>query len=257
MTRQTTVQKVESIRKGSVRVLVGNDFATLVDIGALRNPVFNSLVENQSIDFDNAASLKKFVKGLRVQATFDLCEINFTNLNVLDSGIMNLTVVAGTPTAVTGEAKGTGWTVGLPIKLNNKNGANTVVTSIVVKANGTPLTLSTNYQVYVGNGTNGELGATYIVPVTANALAITVDYSYTPNASRKVTFNDAGNKVLKAMRIMNTDENGKIFKIDITNGTNFSPISVSFAGDEADDVAVLPIDFQGDLVEWLDEQSLS
>ena len=56
------------------------------------------------------------------------------------------------------------------------------------------------------------------------------------------------------MRLINVDENGKEFRMDITNGTNFAPISVDFAGDEEDDVAVLPIDFQGEIVEWVDEQ---
>jgi hypothetical protein len=42
--------------------------------------------------------------------------------------------VAGTPVVITAEAKGTGWVVGKPIRLNNKNGANTVVASITIKA---------------------------------------------------------------------------------------------------------------------------
>ena len=256
MSKQTTIQVATSIRKGSVRVLVGNSFASLVDVGAMRNPVITMLNENQAVKFDNVADLNKFVNGKRIKMAFDLAEINFDNMAILDGGILNLTTVAGVATPVVGEAKGTGWVVGKPIKLNNKNGANTVVASIVVKANGTPLTLTTNYNVYVADGTNGENGYTYITPVTANALAITVDYSYTPNASKKITFNDSGNKTLKFMRIINTDEAGKTFKVDIENGTNFAPISIDFATDVQDDVAILPIDFQGDVVEWVDEQAI-
>jgi uncharacterized protein YuzE len=43
------------------------------------------------------------------------------------------------------------------------------------------------------------------------------------------------------MRITNTDENGKVFKIDIENASNFAPISIDFAGDDEEEVAVLPI----------------
>lgn len=255
MSKQTTIQVTKAIRKGSVRVLVGASLASLVDVGALRNPIFKSMAENQAIKFDNVDDLNKFVLGKKVQITFDLAEINFDNLAVLDGGILNLTTVASTPTAVTAEAHGTGWTVANPIRLNNKNGANTIVSSIVVKENAVALTLNTDYKTYVGDGSNGTLGYTYIVPLVARTLAITVDYSYTPNASKKLTFNDSGTKSLKYMRLVNTDENGKEFRIDIGEGTNFAPISVDFAGDAQDDVAILPVDFQGNIIEWIDEQA--
>lgn len=254
MSKQTTIQVTKAIRKGSVRVMIGNSLASLVDVGALRNPIFTSLAENQAIKFDNVDDLSKFVLGKRVKITFDLAEINFDNMAILDGGILNLTAVAGVATPVTGEAHGTGWTQGNPIRLNNKNGANTVVASIVVKENGVTLVLNTDYRVYVGDGSNGTLGYTYIVPVSARTLAITADYSYTPNASKKLTFNDSGTKALKYMRLVNTDENGKEFKIDIGEGTNFAPMSVDFAGDAQDDVAILPVDFQGNIIEWVDEQ---
>lgn len=252
--KQTTIQVAEAIRKGSVRVLVGDAFDSLVDVGALRNPVFSSLVENQSIVFDNVDDLKKFVNGKKVQITFDLAEINFDNLAVLDGGILNLTTVAASPVNVTAEAKGTGWTVGVPIRLDHKNGDNTIVGSIVVDEDTVALTNNTDYDTYVADGSNGDLGYTYIVPLTAQTGAITVDYTYTPNASKKLTFNDSGTKTLKVMRIINTDENSNEFRIDIEDGTNFAPISIDFAGDAEDNVAILPVDFQGNIVEWVDEQ---
>ena len=251
---QTTIQKTPAIRKGAVKVEIGDNFSSLVDIGALRKPVITSLAENQAIKFDNVDELKKFVNGKRIQMAFDLCEINLTNMAKLDAGLVTLSTVAGTPGAVTGEAHGTGWTQGQPIKLTNKNGANTVVASITVKGAGSALVLNTDYRVFVGDGANGELGYTFITPITAQAGAITVDYTYTPNASKKLVFADSGTKTLKVMRISNTDENGKIFKIDIENATNFSAPTITFAGDDADDVATLPITFQGDLVEIIDEQ---
>ena len=251
---QTTIQKTPAIRKGAVKVEIGDNFASLVDIGALRSPALTSLAENQAIKFDNVDELKKFVNGKRIQMAFDLCEINLTNMAKLDAGLVNLATVAGTPVAITGEALGTGWVQGQPIKLANKNGDNSEVSSIVIDAGGSALVLNTDYRVYVGDGSNGVLGYTYIVPITANALVLDADYSYTPNASKKLTFNDSGTKTLKVMRISNTDENGKTFSIDIENATNFSAPVITFAGDDADDVAVLPITFQGDIVEIVDEQ---
>jgi len=252
---QTSIQTAEAIRKGSVTVEIGDNFSSLVNIGALRKPVFTSLAENQEIKFDNAEALKKYVNGKKVKVSFELCEINLTNLAKLDKGLVTLTPVAGSATPVTAEALGTGWTQGQPIKLLNKNGANTVVGSIVVKSGGsTTLALNTDYRVYVGSGANGVLGATYIVPITAQAGVLTADYSYTPNASKKLTFAESGTKTDVVMRLSNTDENSKVFKIDIEKGSNFAPQVITFAGDDADDVASMPIEFQGEIVEITDEQ---
>ncbi len=251
---QTSIQNPTAIRKGAVKVEIGDNFDSLVDIGALRNPVINSIAENQAITFDNVNDLKKFVNGKKVEMTFDLCEINLTNLSKLDAGLVNLAVTPGTEVNIVGEALGTGWTQGQPIKLANKNGSNAVVTNIVIDAAGSPLTLNTDYRVYVGDGSNGLLGYTYIVPITAQVGVLDADYDYTPNASKKLTFNDQGTKVDKVMRISNTDENGKTFKIDIDQATNFAPISIDFAGDNEEDVAVMPITFQGQIVEIVDEQ---
>lgn len=94
--------------------------------------------------------------------------------------------VAGASTPVVGEAYGTApasWVLGQPIAVTNKNGDNTSVTAITVKIAAASKVLNTDYRVYVGNGTNGTLGVTYIVPLTVGAGAITFDYTYVPYAS--------------------------------------------------------------------------
>lgn len=256
MSRQTTIQVAEAIRKGSVRVLVGDDFSNLVDIGALRDPIFNSLAENQEIEFDNVDSLKKFVKGKKVQVTFNLAEINFDNLAVLDSGLISLSTVAGVLVSGAEQLEVSGaWNFNQFIKILNQNGDGSAITvNSVTGATDGALVEDTDF--YVTQNEAGEYGIMIIdsVGVTTIAQNITIDYDYTPNASKKITFNESGNKTLKAMRLINIDENDKQFRIDIENGTNFAPISIDFAGDIEDNVAVMPVDFQGDLVEWIDEQ---
>lgn len=98
-----------------------------------------------------------------------------TNTSTLD--------VAGTPVPVPWEALWTGWTIWQPIKLAKKNGDNTEVASIIIDADGTPLTIVTDYSAYVWDWTNWELWHTYIVPVTAQTWVLDADYTYTPNAS--------------------------------------------------------------------------
>lgn len=118
----------------------------------------------------------------QLNCKFDYLENLDLSALAIATGNTKLAVVSS-PTTVTAEAHWTWWTIAQPFKLTNKNGANTIVSSIVVKANAVALVLNTDYRTYVWNGTNGDLGYTYIVPLTAQTLAITVDYSYTPNAS--------------------------------------------------------------------------
>lgn len=258
MSRQTTIQVPEAIRKGSVRVLIGNDFANLVDVGALREPQFTALTENQSVEFDNTDPLRKFVRGTRMQVTFTLAEINLSNIALLDDGIVNLTTTPGTPVpgaeqlVVSG-----GWNYEQFIPLANQNGDGSAVTvNSVTGATDGALTVDDDFHVVNVGGQFGII--VHDTPdVTTLDQNLTIDYDYTPNAAKRVTFNESGNKILKAMRIINTDEHGKEFRIDIEEGTNFAPISLDFAGDEEDDVATMAIDFQGKVVEWVDEQQTS
>lgn len=259
MSKQTTIQDIAAIRKGSVRVLIGEDFNNLVDIGALRNPVLTLLAENQSIEFDNTDPLRKFVRGDRVQVTFDLAEINFDNMAVLDDGMINLTTVAGTPVSnATQLVVAGGWAFEQFIEIANQNGDGSAINvDSVTGATDGALTPDTDYRVVEVNGKFGIIildGGSPGVTLNQN---ITIQYDYTPNESKKITFNESGTKHLKCMRIVNVDENNKMFKIDIEEGTNFAPISVDFAGDEEDDVAILPIDFQGKIFDWVDEQQVS
>lgn len=258
MSKQTTIQVPEAIRKGSVRVLIGDDFDNLVDVGALRNPVINSLAENQMVEFDNVNPLKKFVKGNRVQVTFDLAEINFSTLAKLDGGIINLSTVAGVLVAGAVQLVIAGaWNYNKFIKIAHQNGNGGLIdVNSVTGATDGLLVSETDY--FVGQNDLGEYGIFIKDSATVTTLNqnITVNYDYTPNASKKITFTESGSKLLKAMRLINTDENGKKFQIDINEGSNFAPISVDYAGDEEDNVAILPVDFQGNIVEWVDEQQV-
>lgn len=91
-----------------------------------------------------------------VEFKAELYEIDVDNLVTVD-GAGAKTAVAGSSVSVTDEAHGTGWTQGQPIRLNNKDADNSSVQSIVVKGGGSTLTLNTDYRVFVGDGTNGEL----------------------------------------------------------------------------------------------------
>jgi hypothetical protein len=132
--------------------------------------------------------------GLLLSITKPNSTIETQLLEVFDVDLMDIlmpgtkTVVAGTPVPVVDEVLATAgnWTQGVPLKIDNKNGADTEVASITVEEDGgATLVLDTNYRVYVADGSNGDTGYTYIVPLTANANQILVSYTYTPNQSNK------------------------------------------------------------------------
>ena len=253
---QTTIQKTKAIRKGSLKVQIGDNFGSLVDIGAIRNPVLTMLVQNQNIEFDNVTALKTFVDGDRVRMGFDLAEINLTNLATLDAGLITLSTVANSLVsgAVQVFADGS-WGYNDPVVIENQNGDGGILTINSVTG-GTDGLLVANTDYYVGQNENGDTTITVIdsATVTTESQSITVDYDYTPNASKKLVFADNGTKTLKVMRIINTDEFGKDFRVDIENATNFQAPVIDFAGDDEEDVAILPITFEGEIVEIVDEQ---
>jgi len=257
MAKQTTYQNKETIREGSVRVLIGDDFQNLTDIGALRDPQFESLQENQEIEFDNVDRLRKFVKGDRAMISFDLAEINFENLAELDDGLVNLTTNDGsTVTGAQQQVAAGDWNYNDFIKLENQNGdgSQPTVNSVTAGSDGS---LTEETDLYVVTDEDGDWGIMVVdsTNLSTEDQTLTIDYDYTPAASKTLTFNEDGSRNEKVMRIINENAAGEEFRIDLINGTNFTPVSIDYAADNEDDVAILPIEFQADVKEMVDEQN--
>lgn len=170
----------------------------------------------------------------------NLYEIVLENLQAID-GISTYTTVDGSATPVTGEALGTGWTVDQPIKLANKNGDNTEVASIVIDADGSPLTLDTDYRVYVGSD-----GYTYIYPLTAQTDVLDADYTYTPLASKEQLYRDVVKTLAtNRFKFVNVDEDGKEFGVEFYEGFNRAGIDATFLPDDTtDDALNIPIEIK-------------
>ena len=107
---------------------------------------------------------------------------------------------AWTSTPVVGEAIQTNAAKGEILWIANKNGDNTIVTSITVKVAWSPIVLNTAYTVQVDNGRLGRLGQTYITILTAQTGAITVDYTYVPAAKYRIGV--SGNRKSKKYTIL-------------------------------------------------------
>lgn len=255
---QTQPQKSSSIRIGSGVLKVGGTNFGLLDNARLELAynIINIRAQNGYLP------PKKSID--QVQFTAELYEIHLPNIEVIDKhGVIANT--ASSPVAVTGEALGTGWTVGQPIKLANKNGANTIVTSIVIDEDGSPLTDGTDYETYVADGTNGELWYTYIVPLTASTGVLDADYSYTPSASKTITWSDVV-KLIETYEVIfeNTDADGKVFRLTIPKAYNGGNIELAYTADDAVDEAMkIPVTFtalpddSNEMLKIYDEVSLT
>jgi hypothetical protein len=270
MPNQTTIQNQKAIFDFDGYVVeVGATIGTLVNLGACNGDAIGVIKwEKFKQESANAGVLHDIIKSMSVDLTFDMFELDPTNLAALSNGVFTKEDIAGTPTAITGEALGTGWTIGQPIKLANKMGDNSTVTSIVIDADTTPLTVVTDYTSYVGDGSNGTLGYTYIVPVTAQAGVLDADYSYTPNAASKL---HAGTSSLKLtpqiVRFSHTNTGGKVRSLTVyASKLGDAGFTFTFGSAESDGSQSFPMALVGDLdvtrdngeqlLTWLDEQSV-
>lgn len=234
----TAPQNVKSVRFGSGILKAGG-----LNLGLLDDAVMAVVYQVLNIKANNGRlPVKKRIES--VDFTASLYEINLDNIAAIDThGVVTSVTASSTP--VVAEPHGTWWTVGVPFKLNYKNAANTIVSTIVIKSWATTLTDNTDYDTYVGDGTNGDLGYTYIVPLTVNAWVITAWYSYTPNASKKMVFSDIVKLVnYYALEFINIDEDGKEFKMTIPKAYSMENMSFGFVADDAvDQTMKMPVKF--------------
>lgn len=143
-------------------------------------------LENEEIIRAGNCGVGELARLVEKTPTISFTWLDVNNRVVFDKmlGLDRLNV-AGTPVSVTGETISTNVTKWQIYILANKNGDNTIVSSIVVDLAGTPLTLNTDYTAAVDSdgSVTGTIWNTYIVFLDAQTGAVDVDYSYTPNAS--------------------------------------------------------------------------
>lgn len=237
---QTSVQKVKSVRFGSGTLSMSTDSGqSWTNLGALKDANLNITKSIIEVVMDNAKMPPK-VKIDEAVFTCNLYEIVLENLQAID-GIATYTTVNATLQTVVGEAHGTGWTVNTPIKVDHKNGDNTIAGSIVVKSGATTLTGNTDYKAFLGAD-----GYTYILPLTSQSGAITFGYTYTPLASKEQLYRDVVKTLAtNRFKFVNVDEDGKEFGIEFYEGYNRSGIDATFLPDDTtDDALNIPIEIK-------------
>lgn len=150
-------------------------------------------------------------------------------------GGLNRTDVAGTPVPVLGEVIQAGAVVvdkGTVYPIINKSGDNSVVTSVVVDDNGTPLVLATDYTINVDTdgSVTGTIGTSYITFLTDTGGVgdVDIDYTYTPNSSEQIEVDSSFTEnALFEVKITAT-EAGKDRIISLTPARFEAPYNMNF-----------------------------
>jgi hypothetical protein len=269
MPYQQPVVSVKTIRAGSVKVEVGDTIGSLVSLGTGNAAKWSEKKTTQDLISDNGGWIKTFLKEQTCEVEFTMLEIDLNILQQARGGIDEYSTIAGTLITGYSQSIASGaWSYNKFIKFSNQNGAGTIITptSVTGSTNGL-LVADTDY--YIGQNTAGEYGI-YIIDsatVTTESQIITIIYNYTPNAA--VVMTSGGNVTVnsKIVRLTNTDENGKIFRITIYKAINSEGLSIDFPTDDEGKAWENTIKFTGykdavrtigdQLFEIYDEQSVA
>jgi hypothetical protein len=262
--RQTLVQDGNTVRLGSGMLEVGDDVGTLVNLGLMNDVNFEETFDRAKVMTDNGGEVDLGIRNHKAGVQGNLVEINLSNLNLIRGGIDNYETVAAAPVAVTNEAivlNGTNF-----VRLANKNGDKTEVTAITVTnvAGTTTYVRNTDYVMAVDSQ-----GYTCIARIAGGTITdkstVHVDYTHTPAAAKKLTSGGKFTIAPKVVRITNTNDAGKIFRITVYKATNEAGIKFEFPGDEDVELMTVPINLVGvvdtvreagdQLFEIYDEQS--
>lgn len=239
--QQTTVQESKTIRFGSGLVEVGEDIGTLVNLGAMREIVFEETWEVVRVMSDNAGEIRKRIKNHQAAVEGNLMEVNLTTLNLLRGGLDNYLATPAAEVTIAAESVTLSGTKA--VRLKNKMGSGAEVSTIVVAGGHAR---NTDYVIAVDSA-----GYTTIARIAGGGIsdgaAVSVGYKYTPNES--ITLSSGGKTTInpRIIRVTNVDEDGKEFRITVYKATNEEALNIEFPDDESDDPALVPIKLVGTL----------
>ncbi|WP_240516659.1 hypothetical protein [Brachyspira sp. G79] len=263
---QTSVQEKKTIRYGSAKVLIGDRFDKLVDIGAARSVAVKETITTSDIESDNAGTIATLLTEHKMELTLDSLEVNFKNYAEARGGIDNIDSYDG-KTEVTKQymVESDTYKRGEEIKVpfRNADGSEVRITKVEKKNSmGNILIEESSYEKI---GTNGiKITDSKISPST-DTLIIT--YTRTmPKMVRMATGGKSSTIKPKCIMIVNTNAEGKEFRIYLPQASIAGGLEFSFPSDKAQDVLVGKLSFSatlagnqqsGEQLAWYeDEQSV-
>jgi hypothetical protein len=244
---QTKAQLKSSIRFGSCKIEIGDDVGSLKDIGIVKGVTFAEELTKRILGADNAEELH-FVGKQRARVTGDQQELDLAKLFEIRGEIESYSTVAGTLVSGVDQIVYAGqWGYNDFIQIENQMGDKTqpTINSVTASTDGA-LVEDTDY--YVGQDDDGDWGIFIIdsATVTTEDQNITINYDYTPLASKKLEGGGTGKEMAsKVVRLTNTDENGKVLRLTLWKAYYDGNYEIAFQPDEGEDAAVNPFSLVG------------
>jgi hypothetical protein len=250
---QTTVQESNTVRIGSAKVEVGEDIASLVDIGAIRTAEIGVTYDSVKVESGNAGVILDYKKNMRAAAKFDMFEVNLERIHEMSGGMTALTIGAGTPgvpaTPANDQIVGPNFTALriYDLELQNADGTVPTLTSVTADSSGVLAADDDYFLVKQANGRWGIYFDTTGTATVAETETITIVWgSLTQAASDTLTMGDSQVEITpRVVRFTNTDTDNKVFRITVYYAANEAGLTFPFPDDTADDPMILPVEMVG------------
>ena len=267
---QTQVQEKSTIRYGSAKVLIGDRFDKLTDIGAGRNVSLKETMSTADIESDNAGTVTTLQTEHKIEVSLDSLEINFKNYAMARGGIDNINEYDGKTEiikeyVVESDTYKRGEEIKVPFK--NADGSEVTITKVEKKNSmGNIIIEETSYEKIGTNGIKITDSSPSAVSPSTDTLIIT--YTRTmPKMIRMTTGGKSSTIKPKCIMIVNTNAEGKELRIYLPQASIAGGLEFSFPSDKAQDVLIGKLSFSatlagsqqsGEQLAWYeDEQSVN
>jgi len=267
---QTTKQTAGSVRFGSGKIEVGDDVGSLVNLGIVNGVTYEETQDVTKLEYDNV-SPEYILANQEANISGELVEIELSNLNEFRGGVDSYSTSDGSEETGYDYVISSGaWSLETFIPLDNQPAsglaANFTINSVTGGSDG---------EFVGGEGTDwhevqdddGRWGIVVDGDGTATTASqqLTINYDYTPAASKTLT--SGGNTTIspKVVRITNTNEDDEVFRITLYKAYNQDGIGIELQADSSGEFATTPFNMMGvldsdrtvgdQLVEIYDEQT--
>ena len=264
---QTQVQEKSTIRYGSAKVLIGDRFDKLVDIGAGRNVSIKESMSTADIESDNAGVIATLQTEHKMELTFDSLEVNFEKYAMARGGIDNINSYDGKTEEtkqyiVEADTYKRGEEIKVPFK--NADGSEVTINKVEKRnSSGNTLIDEAGYEKIDTNGI--KIISSKISP-DADSLIIHFKQA-PPKMVRFTTGGKASTIKPRCLMVVNKDADGKEFRVYIPQASVAGGLEFTLPSDKAQDVWVGKFSFTasiaggqeaGEQLAWIeDEQATS
>lgn len=243
---QTTVQNLNAVRLGSVKMEVGVDVGTLVDLGALTGAKMVETISDFGIQSDNAGEIMVGVADQKVAITANWLEPDLTQMNMARGGIDTYSSAGATPVPVVSEVFVFSTLETTAVRLAHKNAAGTQVTLASVKdiTDVTTYTVNDDYEIVVDSDGWTCLSRPTSGSTITDGQIVHVNYTYTPLATKSLSTGGKRDIAYRVVRLTNTDDAGKTFVITFYRARIKKGMEMTFKSDDATEANGFPIEIE-------------